>query len=212
MFELGGTTATPGVVVLALCLVAATTWVAWRRPGGVVVLATSVAAVHALAYATAYLDAAQVASVRTAAAGLAAAAFLAVAGALDAVFAAIRRAIMWFLDALAAVSMPGTAASVLEFGAFLLAAAVVSACVCGAVVLIVEWAEGSPLGGGLAALGVVFGAIGILWTWFPVPPAELSAVHALSIAGAVGAGVVLGTVATGAEPMPAIREHMRAYR
>lgn len=212
MIELAGTTTTPGAIVLGLCLVAATTWVAWRRPGAVVVLAVSIAAIHAVAYTTEYLDAARVAGVRTTAVDVLLGAFLAVVGALDTAFVAVRRVIAWALGALAAVSMPGTSASVLEFGGFLLAAAVVSALATGTLVGIARWAEDAPLGGGLAALGVVFGASGILWTWLPVPSAELAALHVLSIAGAIGAGVVLGAVTMGAEPTPAVRERIRAYR
>lgn len=212
MFELGGVTVTWGAIVLGLCLVAATGWVLWRRPLAVVVPAVLIAGVHVLAYATTYLDAARLASIRETAVGLSIAAFLAVAGALDVVFAAIRRTIVWLLEALDAVSMPGAAVSVLEFGGFLLAAMIVSALVCGALVRIVRWADGEPLGGWLAGLGVVFGAIGVLWTWLPVPLAELAALHALLVVVAIVVGVALGALATGGSTAPAVRERVRTYR
>lgn len=212
MFELGGVTVTPGVIVLTLCLVAAVGVTLWRRPLVIAVPVVLVVGVHAIAYATTYLDAARLASVRETAIELSTAAFLAAAGALDAVFAAIRRAIAWLLEALDAVSMPGTAVSVLEFGGFLLAAAVVSALVCGALVRIVRWADGEPLGGWLAGLGVVFGASGLLWTWLPVPLAEFAALHALLVAGAIVVGAALGAVAAGGSTAPAVRERVRAYR
>jgi hypothetical protein len=91
MIELGGPAVTPGAIVLGLCLVAATTW-ALRRSDAVVVLAVSIAAIHAVAHTTEYLDAARVAGVRTTAVDVLLSAFLAVAGALDTTFAAVRRA------------------------------------------------------------------------------------------------------------------------
>ncbi len=212
MFELGGVTVTWGAIVLGLCLVAAAGWVLWRRPLAVVVPAVLIAGVHVLAYATTYLDPARLASARETAIGLSTAAFLAVAGALDAVFAATRRAVVWLLEALDAVSMPGAAVSVLEFGGFLLAVAIVSALVCGALVRIVRWADGEPLGGWLAGLGVVFGASGVLWTWLPVPLATLAALHALLVVVAIVVGVALGALATGGSTVPAVRERVRTYR
>lgn len=212
MFELGGVTVTWGVIVLALSIVAAVTWTLRRRPLVVIVPTLSIAGVHAVAYGTAYLDAALVASVRETAIESSIAAFLAVADAIDASLAAIRRAIARLLETLAGVPMPGVAVSVLEFGGFLLAVAVASALVCGTLVRIARWAEDEPLGGWLAALGVVFGASGVLWTWLPVPPAELAALHALSIAGAIGAGVVVALLVAGGSPAPAMRERVRAYR
>lgn len=212
MFELGGVTVTWGAVVLGICLVAAAGWVLWRRPLAVVAPAVLIAGVHVLAYATTYLDPTRLASARETAIELSTAAFLSIAGALDTVFAATRRAIVWLLETLDAVSMPGAAVSVLEFGGFLLAAAVVSALVCGSLVRIVRWANGEPLGGWLAGLGVVFGASGLLWTWLPVPLAEFAALHALLVVGAIGVGVALGAVATAGSTAPAVRERVRAYR
>ena len=213
MFELGGTTVTWGAVVLALCVIATTAWVVRRHPRVVAVVLTIVAAVHAVAYGTAYLDAASLASARNAAIELTIGAFLAVANGLDVAFAAIRRAIEWALGALAGVSMPGIASvSLLEFGTFLLALTVVSALVCGVLVRITRWTDGTPLGEWLAALGVVFGAFGIVWTWLPVPVAELTALHALLIGGTIVAGCAVGALATRAEPMLVVRRRVRAYR
>lgn len=212
MFELGATPVTWGAIVLALCLVGATAWTLWRRPLAVAAPLAFIVGVHVLAYGTTYLDAARLASVRETTIHLAMTAFLTVAGAIDALFAAIGRAIAWLLDALAGVPVPGTAVSVLEFGSFLLAATVVSALVCGALVRIVRWAEGEALGGWLAGLGVVFGASGILWTWLPVPPAELAALHALLVVGAIGAGVAVALTVTRGSTAPAMRERVRAYR
>lgn len=213
MFELGGTTVTWGAAVLALCLVATTAWVVRRHPRVVAVVLTIVAAVHAVAYETAYLDAARLASARSAAIELASAAFLAVANGLDVAFAAIRRTIEWLLDGLAGISMPGIeSVSVLEFGTFLLALTAVSALVCGALVWITRWADGTPLGEWLAALGVVFGAFGVLWTWLPVPVAELTALHALLVGGAIVVGCAVGALATRAKPILVVRRRVRAYR
>lgn len=213
MFELGGTTVTWGAVVLALCVVATTAWLVRRHPRIVAAVLTIVAAVHAVAYTTAYLDPARLASARNAAIELAIAAFLAVAGALDAAFAAIRLAIERLLDALADISMPGIASvSVLEFGVFLLALTIVSALVCGTLIRITRWTDGTPLGEWLAALGVVFGAFGIVWTWLPMPVVELTALHALLVGGAIVAGCAVGALATRAEPMLVVRRRVRAYR
>lgn len=213
MFELGGTTVTWGVIVLTLCIVAVTAWVVRRHPRIAAVLLALIAAVHAVAYGTTYLDAARLANVRNIAIELAIAAFFAVAGGLDAGFAAIRRAIAWLLDGLAAVSMPGIASvSILEFGGFLLAVAVVSALVCGALIRITRWTDGTPLGEWLAALGVVFGAFGVVWTWLPVPVAELPAVHALLIGGAIVAGCGVGFLVTRTKPILVARRRVRAYR
>lgn len=213
MFELGGTTVTWGMVALALCMAAATAWVVWRHPRVVALVLAVIAAVHAVAYWTAYLDAARLANARNAAIELASAAFLAVANGLDIAFAAIRGAIARLLDGLAGVSMPGIATvSVLEFVTFLLGLTVVSALVCGVLVRITRWSDGTALGEWLAALGVVFGAFGVVWTWLPVPAAELSAVHALLIGGAIVAGCAVGALATRAEPIPVVRRRVRTYR
>lgn len=213
MFELGGTTVTWGAVVLALCVIATTAWIVRRHPRIVAAVLTIIAAVHAVAYTTAYLDPARLASARNAAIELAIAAFLAVAGALDAAFTAIRRAIERLLDGLAAISMPGIASvSVLEFGVFLLALTIVSALVCGTLIRITRWTDGTPLGEWLAALGVVFGAFGIIWTWLPMPVVELTTLHALLVGGAIVAGCAVGALATRAEPMLVVRRRVRAYR
>lgn len=213
MIEPGGVSVTWGVVVLTICVVATAAWIVRRHPRVVAALLALVGAVHAVAYGTAYLDAARLADVRSAAIDLAATAFLGLAGALDAVFAAAGRSIAGVLDALAGVSMPGAGpVSVLEFGSFLLAMVVVSALVCGALVRISRWTDEAPLGEWLAGLGVVFGAVGIAWTLLPVPAVELSTLHALLIVGAVGVGALVAAVATRAEPVLAMRRHVRADR
>lgn len=213
MFELGGTTVTWGAVVLALCVVATTAWMVRRHPRVVAVLLTIVAAVHAVAYTTAYLDAARLTSARNAAIELAVAAFLGVANGLDVAFAAIRRAIDRLLDGLASASMPGIASvSILEFGVFLLGLTVVSALVCGVLIRITRWTDGTALGEWLAALGVVFGAFGIVWTWLPIPVAELTALHALLVGSVIVAGCAVGALVARTEPILGVRRRVRAYR
>jgi hypothetical protein len=209
MFELWGITVTGGTVVLALVLVAIIARIAWGRPLAILAVGGLIGAVHAVAYWTAYLDAAALASVRETAADVSVGAFFAVAGAIDAVFAAVGRAITWVIDALAGVSMPETSVSVLEFGTFLLAIVVVSALVCGALIRIARWTTGTPIGEWLAGFGVVFGAIGILWTLLPVPVGELTAIHALLVAVALIAGVAIVAVAVRI-PTPALRKRVRA--
>lgn len=211
MFELGGVTVTWGIGVLALVLVTIVVSVAWRRPSVIVAVGGLIGVVHAVAYWTAYLDAAEVASGRETAIELSIDAFLIVAGAIDTALAAIGRAIEWTLDALANVTMPAASVSVLEFGTFLLAVAVVSALVCGALIRIARWTTGAPIGEWLAALGVVFGASGILWTWLPVPIGELAVIHALLVAGALGAGAAIAAIAIRVST-PALRKRVHAHR
>lgn len=211
MFELGGVTVTWGVVALAMALAAGAAWLAWRGPYAVVALGLLVGAVHAVAYWTEYLDAAAVASARKTVIELSVGAFFAVAGALDTLFAAIREAVEWVLDALAGVSMPATSVSVLEFGSFLLAVALASALVCATLVRIVRWADGTPLGAWLAGLGVVLGASGVLWTWLPLGIGEMAALHALLIAVAAAAGTGVGALAVRV-PVPAFGDRARTHR
>ncbi|MDL5362603.1 hypothetical protein [Halalkalicoccus sp. NIPERK01] len=217
MFELGGVTVTGGMVALALVLVAGAVWLTRRVPYVVVALVALIGAVHAVAYGTAYLDPARLASVRGTAFELARDGFLAAAGALDTAFAAIGWALSRGFDFLSTTTMPGATVSVLEFATFLLAVVVASAVVCGLLLWIVQWADGTPLGVWLAGLGVVFGMTGILWTWLPFGIAEATALHALSIIAAVLVGVIGGgyaiTVVTADEPPTlGVRERVRAER
>lgn len=217
MFELGGVTVTWGMVALALVLVAGAVWLTWRGPYVVAALVALIGAVHAVAYGTAYLDPARLASVRGTAFDLARAGFLAGAGALDTAFTTIGWALSRGFDALSTTTMPGATVSVLEFATFLLAVVVTSAVVCGLLLWIVRWADGTPLGVWLAGLGVVFGMTGILWTWLPFGIAETTALHALLIVAAVLVGVIGGgyaiTAVTADEP-PTLgaRERVRAER
>lgn len=212
MFALGGVTVTWGVLVLAFGIVGLVAWITRYRPYVVAVLVTLIAAVHAVAYGTAYLDATRVASARSTATELLVTAFLAVAGALDVGFAAIGDAIAWFLAGLADVPMPQTSVSVLEFGSFLLLVAALSAFVCGALLRIPRWAEGAPLGGWLAALGVVFGAIGIGWTLLPITADELTTLHALLIVAVIAAGVIVAVAIVRGPVTPKLRKRVRVYR
>lgn len=207
MFELGGMTVTWGTLVLIALLTAGIAWFAWRGPYAVVALGVLIGAVHAVAYWTEYLDAAAVADVRGTVAELAVEAFLAAAAGLDALFAAIG----WVLDWLAGISMPAASVSVLEFGSFLLAVALAGALVCAALVGIVRWADGTPIGAWLAGLGVVFGASGVLWTWLPMGIAEMAALHALLIAVALLVGIGVGALAT-RTPAPALQRGIRTHR
>lgn len=211
MFELWGTTVTGGMVALALALVAIVARIAWGRPLAVLAVGGLIGVVHAVAYWTPYLDAAAVASVRETTIELSVAAFFAVAGAIDTAFAAVARAVGWAIDALAGIEMPASSVSVLEFGTFLLAVAVVGALVVLSLLRITRWTTGTPIGEWLAGFGVVFGAIGILWTWLPVPIGEVTAVHALLVAVALGAGVAIVAVAVRI-PTPALRKRVRAHR
>lgn len=211
MFELSGVTITGGMVVLAIAIGSIAAWIVRRRPYAVAALGVLIGAVHAVAYGTEYLDTATVASARGTAVDAAIGAFVTVAGALDDVFAATRWAIDRTLDALAATSMPETSVSVLEFGTFLLGMVVISALVCGALARIARWTDGTPIGEWLAALGVVFGAAGVVWTWLPIPVGELTPLHALLVVGALGAGVAAAAVAIRVR-MPTLRRRVRAHR
>ncbi len=211
MFELGGITVTWGMLVLALAVVAVTAWIVRRKPSVVALLLALVGIVHAVAYWTTYLDANAVESARESALELATGAFLGAAGALDTALGTVREAIVWALDWLAGVSMPETSVSLLEFATFLGGVVVVSALVCVALVRISHWTAGTPIGEWLAALGVVFGATGILWTWLPMAVGELSALLALSIVLALGIGVAIAAVAVRI-PTPALRKRVRPHR
>lgn len=216
MFELGGVTVTWGMIVLALAIVAGAVWLTWRVPCVVAALAALIGAVHAVAYGTAYLDPARLANARGNAMELARAAFLAAADALDTAFGAIRRALSWGFATLGDTPMPETSISVLEFVTFLLAVVVASAIVCGLLIWIVRWADGTPLGAWLAGLGVIFGATGILWTVLPVGIAEATALHVLSIVAAILVGAIAGyaitVVTTDESPTLGVRERVRSDR
>lgn len=208
-FEIGGRAITPGAVVLALVI----GWIALgtvrhrpRTVGGAVLLVVAGQVVAAVtSFRAGWLDAA-----RRFAARAGVDAFFFAAGTLDAAFAAARRAIGWGLDTLAATPMPGAeSASVLAFVAFLAAVLVVSALVCGTVILIARSTAGAPLGAWLASLGVVFGALGVVLTWLPVAPGEMTAIHAVLVAAAVGCGYLVSTAATGVSPTAAVRERIR---
>ncbi|WP_122089533.1 hypothetical protein [Halalkalicoccus subterraneus] len=212
MFELGGVTVTLGTLVAVLALLVGTVWIAWRRSSAIVAAGLLVGGVHAVAAFTDYLDPATVTSARETLLERGVAGFFALAAGFDTVFAAIASAISWVLDALDATGMPGVEVSVLSFVSTLLGLAVVSALVCGALVWIGRWADGAPLGGVLASLGVVFGAVGTLWTWLPLDLGDLSALYTLLVVGAVAAGYVLGVSALGVSPRPPTPERLRPER
>ncbi|ADJ14593.1 hypothetical protein C497_04392 [Halalkalicoccus jeotgali B3] len=205
------------MAVLALALVAGAVWLVRRWPYAVLVVVGLVGAVHALAYGTAYLDAARVTSARETAIELAREGFLVAAAGLDAAFGTVRELIAAGLAVLDGTPMPAASTSVLEFVAFLLGAVVVSGLVAGAVLWIVHWADGTPLGAWLAGLGVVFGATGILWTWLPMGLAEMNAIYAVAIvaailAGVVGAGYAISALTATDSPTIGPRKRIRADR
>lgn len=206
--EIGGRAITPGVVVLALVI----GWIAFRtfrrRPRTVGGLVSLVVFIHVLALVPS-LETAWVGELRGRIVRGAIEAFFLVAGVFDAVFAAAWRGIEWLFDTLASISMPGTAVSVLDFAVFLVAVLVVSALVCGALVLIARSTAGAPLGAWLAVLGVLFGALGIVLTWLPVAPGEMTAIQIALLVLAAGGGYPISAVATGTSPTTAVRERIR---
>lgn len=206
--EIGGRAITPGVVVLALVI----GWIAFRtfrrRPRTVGGLVSLIVFVHVIAAVTS-LDMARIGDFRRFVVRGAIEAFFLAAGVLDTVFAAVWRAIGWLFDTLASISMPGTAVSVLDFAAFLVAVLVVSALVWGALVLIARSTAGAPLGAWLAALGVLFGALGVVLTWLPVAPGEMTAIQVVLVVLAAGGGYPISAVATGTSPTTAVRERIR---
>lgn len=212
MFELGGVTATLGALAAVFTLLAGAVWLVRRRPSAIVATGMLVGAVHAVAYFTDYLDPATVASARETAIELGVDGFFALAAGFDTVFAAIASAISWVLDRLDATGMPGVDISVLSFVGTLVGLVVVSSLVCCALIWIGRWADGSPLGGVLASLGVVFGAVGVLWTWLPLSLADLTALYTLLVVGAIATGYVLGVSALGVSPRPPSPERLRPER
>lgn len=212
MFELGGVTVTFGTLAAVLALLVGAVWIAWRQPYTIVAAGLLVAVVYALAAFTDYLDPETIAGAREIVIELGVAGFFALAAGFDTAFAAIASAISWVLDALDTTGMPGVEISVLSFVSTLLGLAVVSALVCGTLVWISRWADDSPLGGVLASLGVVFGAVGVLWTWLPLALADLTALYTLLVVGAVAAGYVLGVSVLGVSPRPPTPERLRPER
>ena len=210
MFELGGTSVTWGIAVLAACLIGILLLLIWRQPRVVGVVAVGVAAVHAVAYFTSYLDPETLTSIRESAVDLATAGFFAGAAGLDTFFAVTRTAIESLLAGLSETGMPGAGEiSVLDTVTTLLLVAVASAVVCGVLILIGRWSDGSPLGGLLAGLGVVFGVAGIVWTWLPVGLTELTALHLVLVVCAIGVGYALSVALTGFSLSPKVRKRVR---
>ncbi|MEM4780906.1 MAG: hypothetical protein QXG03_05015 [Halalkalicoccus sp.] len=198
MIELWGTTVTWGTIVLALAIASVAVWAVTRHARVLFAGALAILAVHAVAYWTDVLELGALASARAMLAEAAIAGFLYAAGALDTAFAMARSGLAWLYESLAETGVPGAEGSALEFLAVLLVVVAASAAVSAVLIGIRRWAGDSPLGGLLASMGVVFGALGVLWTWFPVAVADLNALYVVLLVCAIAAGYALSATLAGA--------------